>query len=98
MKEAIKKYLEQAIIKDIALRTKYDEKRLEDCVKHINDNARKVLKGSNGFIEDEKVYKWARDFYVDSDSTLGVDAFSSTPDTENNPKEEEVHDLQLSLL
>lgn len=62
MKDTIKKYFEEAIIDDEALKNAYDEKKLDDCIKYINDQARKYLKGKNGAIADEIVYKWARDF------------------------------------
>lgn len=62
MKEAIKKYFEEAITTDEALKNAYDEKKLDDCIKYINDQARSYLNGKNGAIEDTVVYKWARDF------------------------------------
>ena len=62
MKDAIKTYFEEAIKNDEALKNAYDEKKLDDCIKYITDQARKYLKGKNGAIADEVVFKWARDF------------------------------------
>lgn len=62
MKDAIKQYFEQAIVTDEALKNAYDEKKLDECIKYITEQAKKYLKGKNGAVADEVVYKWARDF------------------------------------
>lgn len=64
MKEAIKKYFEEQIIKDSALKEVYKENKLDDCIKYITEKTRKKLNGKSGAIEDSIVYKWARDFML----------------------------------
>lgn len=62
MKDVIKKYFEKAIETDEALKNVYDEKKLDACIKYIREQARKQAKNGCACIEDEVVYKWARDF------------------------------------
>lgn len=64
MKEAIKKYFEEQIKVDAALAEVYQETKLEGCVSYIQKQARKQISGTAGFIADEVVYKWARDFML----------------------------------
>lgn len=64
MKEAIKKYFEEQILSDSALKEVYQENKLDECIKYITEKARKKLNGKSGAIEDSIVYKWARDFML----------------------------------
>ena len=65
MKEQIKKYLDEQVQKNSALAGKYDAERLDKCIDYITEEARKYLNGSNGYVEDALVYKWARDYYLE---------------------------------
>ena len=94
MKDAIKKYFEEAIIDDEALKNAYDEKKLDDCIKYINDQARKYLKGKNGAIADEIVYKWARDFmYGDIAKTEEEAPGEETKETQTESVQEVAEDI-----
>lgn len=75
MKDALKKYFDDLIKNDTALKAVYTEGKLDECVSYIISQARKKLNNKNGYVEDSIVFKWARDFY------LGDTA-------EKNPKEE----------
>lgn len=44
---------------------KYDPKKLNDCVKHLVDVARKILDGNNGEVPDEVCFKICRDYFND---------------------------------
>lgn len=65
MEKIILDYLKKQCNEDIGLKNRFDEKYIKGCVSYINEQARKQIKGSSGFIADEVVYKWARDFFVD---------------------------------
>lgn len=62
--ERIKQYFEEIVKTDPAIAAVYDEKKLKDCCSYIHKQARKAISGSSGFIEDEVVFKWARDFML----------------------------------
>lgn len=65
MKDIILDYLKKQSEVDIGLKNNFDEKYINDCVDYICSQARKEIKGSSGYIADEVVYKWARDYFVD---------------------------------
>lgn len=65
MKDIILDYLKKQSKVDIGLKNNFDEKYINDCVDYICSQARKEIKGSSGYIADEVVYKWARDYFVD---------------------------------
>lgn len=65
MKDIILNYLKKQSKVDIGLKNNFDEKYINDCVNYICSQARKEIKGSSGYIADEVVYKWARDYFVD---------------------------------
>lgn len=90
MKEAIKKYFEEAIKTDEALAQVYDEKKLDKCMTYITDQARKHLGGKNGGIEDTIVYKWARDF-------MYGDIEKPAEDTQKDSVEKEVEKVSDSI-
>lgn len=62
--ERIKQYFEEIIKTDPAIAAVYDEKKLKDCCSYIFKQARKAISGSSGFVADEVVFKWARDFML----------------------------------
>lgn len=73
MKNAVKKYLEEQIKTDSALAEKYDGAKIDDCIKHIVECARKELGGNNGAIEDAVVYHWAREFFLEAETSVATE-------------------------
>ena len=61
----IQKYLEEQCKVDAYLAEKYKDTMLKGCVEYINEMARKELESKSGFLENEVVYHWAREYYVD---------------------------------
>lgn len=49
-----------------------EEKNLKDMAEYIKKNARKETKGSVAVIEDERVFKWAKDYFVKSNKELEI--------------------------
>jgi len=65
MKKIIQDYLESQLAFDSALRDKYDVKKMDKCIEYITSQAREELGGKNGAIPDEKVFHWAREYFLD---------------------------------
>ena len=65
MKKIIQDYLEEQIAFDTALRDKYSASAMDKCVEYITEQARKELNGKSGAIEDEKVFHWAREYFLE---------------------------------
>ncbi len=65
MKKIIQDYLEGQLAFDGALCDKYSASCMDKCIEYITDMARKELNGKNGAIPDEKVFHWAREYFVD---------------------------------
>lgn len=65
MKEKIMNYLEEQCKSDTYLAEKYKDSMINGCMKYIEDMARKELESKNGWIDDDVVYHWAREYYVD---------------------------------
>ena len=65
MKEKIQAYLEEQCKTDPCLAEKYKDTMINGCMKYIEDLARKELESKNGWIDDDVVYHWAREYYVD---------------------------------
>lgn len=64
MKEIIQEYLEETIKTDAALAEVYDASKMDECIKLINERAKKQPRSGNCVcIEDSVVFKWARDFF-----------------------------------
>lgn len=61
--ETLKQYFEIAIETDPALKEVYDEKKLDECGKYINNRARKLATSNMAMVESSVVFKWARDFF-----------------------------------
>lgn len=61
----IQKYLEEQCKVDAYLAEKYKDTMLKGCVEYINEMARKELESKSGFLENEVVYHWAREYFVD---------------------------------
>jgi hypothetical protein len=65
MKDVILDYLTNQCLKDDFLKKHFDKAKIDGCIEHLNAEARKVIKGKSGYIADEVVFKWARDYFVD---------------------------------
>lgn len=65
MEKIILDYLTNQCLKDDFLKKHFDKAKIDGCIEHINAEARKVIKGNSGYIADEVVFKWARDYFVD---------------------------------
>lgn len=65
MKDVILDYLTNQCLKDDFLKKHFGKAKIDGCIEHINAEARKVIKGNSGYIADEVVFKWARDYFVD---------------------------------
>ena len=65
MKEIIKNYLEEQCKVNPCLAEKYKDTLIDGCIEYINKMAREELKSQNGYIADEVVFHWAREYYVD---------------------------------
>lgn len=70
MIEAIKKYLENECKEDKALAEVYDESKLDECVKFIVDQVRRMSKGKNCAYDDATVFGWARHFFLDGPTNV----------------------------
>lgn len=49
-----------------------EEKNLKDMATHIKDKAKKQAKGGVAVIEDEVVFKWAKEYFIKSNKELGI--------------------------
>lgn len=89
LKEAIKKYLEEACKTDEALADAYKEDQIDACCDYIRSQARKEARGSCACIEDVIVYKWARDFMYGDIAEKDKKAIikAGKKDTSLNPNE-----------
>ena len=65
MKEIIKNYLEEQCKVDPCLAEKYKDTLIGGCVDYITKMAKEELNGKNGYLENEVVYHWAREYFVD---------------------------------
>lgn len=65
MKKIIQDYLEEQCAFDAALRDKYSASAMDKCIEYITEQARKELNGKSGAIEDEKVFHWAREYFLE---------------------------------
>jgi hypothetical protein len=67
MKEVILDYLKKQSKVDAGLQSNFigNEDKIDGCISYIQECARKELKSTSGFIQDEVVFKWARDYFND---------------------------------
>ena len=61
--QTLNQYFDIAIETDPALKEVYDEKKLDECGKYINNRARKLASNNMAMVESSVVFKWARDFF-----------------------------------
>lgn len=65
MKEIILNYLIEFSENDENFKTKFDQSLIDKVINYITNQAKEHLKGKNGAIEDDLVFKWARDYFND---------------------------------
>ncbi len=82
-----------------------DEKSIKGMVDYIKDTAKKQAKDGYCWVEDDKVYEWAKIYFDKSDDELGIKKVISisTPKIETKKKEiiPEINvygNIQLSLF
>lgn len=90
MKEIIKKYLERQCLTDEYLARLYKEECLESCIKYITNQARKKCeKGQTSIaIEDAVVFKWARDYFTESEYLRDQEEAHKEKEEKKNREEE----------
>lgn len=49
-----------------------EEKNLKDMAEHIRNKAKKQSSNGVAVIEDETVFKWAREYFIKSNNELGI--------------------------
>lgn len=91
MEKIILDYLKKQCNEDIGLKNRFDEKYIKGCISYINEQARKQLKGSSGYIADEVVYKWARDYFVD-------EIFKNKPEVKTEPEKTSVEEKETETV
>lgn len=69
MENIIRKHIEELCQAEghEALKENYEDSKqdIAGCVKYINEEARKVIKGQCGHVDDEIVYGWAVHYFVE---------------------------------
>ena len=69
MENIIRKHIEELCQAEghEVLKANYEDSKqdIAGCVKYINDEARKVITGQCGHVEDEIVYGWAVHYFVE---------------------------------
>lgn len=87
MKMVIKKYLDDAAIKDKALASVYDGAKVDECCSFIVDKVREDYIKANGrkdgglYADPDSIFKMARDFFIDGKAAI------KKPDTAETEEE-----------
>lgn len=99
MREVILDYLKKASQNDTGLKANFigNEDKIDGCVKYIQECARKELKSNSGFIQDEVVYKWARDYFNDKLYTKDTAKKDKVKNDEEETQNEEKTEKQKSV-
>lgn len=91
MKGIIKEYLESQARIDPCFKEKYDETQLDKCIDFIYEHAELLVTERTGKqcvqINDETVFKWARDFF--NDGTAALEAEKERKEEEEKKRREE---------
>lgn len=61
----VKKYLDDQVLRDEALRTLYVPSKIKDCFEYVREQAKKMAVNGCAMVEDSLVFKWARDYYLE---------------------------------
>jgi len=84
---AVKHYMEEQIGIDAALKAKYDETKIDNCVKYVTDKARKALNGNSGYLPPPNVYHWVREYFLEIMGT-DKDTYNKTVSKKETTTEE----------
>ena len=112
MSKIIKTYLDQRAKEDELFAKSYakENKSIEECVKYINQQARKRAENNVAMIEDAEVYGWAVHYYDEDDikvegavpqAQVTTSAPASAPSTttkQSKQKSKSADSLQLTLF
>lgn len=72
------------------------EKNLKQMAGYIKDNARKEASGNVAVIEDEKVFQWAKDYFIKSNEELGINKINNI--TEKTVLKDETADDEFGSI
>lgn len=61
----VKKYLDEQVRRDEALRTLYVPSKIKNCFEYVREQAKKMAVNGCAMVEDSLVFKWARDYYLE---------------------------------
>ena len=96
--EIIKRYLEEQIKQDAALRALYVPSKIKECFNFIKSQAQKKAVNGCAMIEDAQVFKWARDYYLgDLPKTADketVEVVQKKAEEEKKPEFEEINGVK----
>lgn len=71
MQEKIKQHLEERCKVDPCMAEKFNPEQLDDCWEFIVSMARDMAKDESAIaIEDDIVYKWARDYFIEGKAEM----------------------------
>lgn len=73
---------------DMDLHFLKEEKNLEDMAKYIRKLAKKSEVNGMAIIDDEEVYKWAKDYFIKSNKELGIEEKTKKEIKEKNKDSE----------
>ncbi len=93
--EPIKNFLLKAAKRNKQLETEIlnPDKNFEECLKYVKDQVQEALEGSlSGWIDDEKVYQMAQDYY------LGQPQEESLEEPQEEPQEEKQEEKQEDAM
>lgn len=69
-----------------------EEKNLKDMAEHIRNKAKKQATNGVAVIEDEIVFKWAREYFMKSNNELGIKKATVVKEKSNNIEKKENKD------
>lgn len=69
-----------------------EEKNLKDMAEHIRNKAKKQATNGVAVIEDEIVFKWAKEYFIKSNSELGIKKVAEAKAKPNNIEKKEEKD------
>lgn len=102
----VKKYMDEQVQRDEALRTLYVPSKIKDCFEYVREQAKKMAVNGCAMVEDSLVFKWARDYYLEelpkkaSKETVEIvsEKASATPDCETAKVSEDAVDKSEGVL
>lgn len=109
MSKIIKQYLDQRAKEDELFAKSYakEHKSLDECLKYINQQARKRAENNVAMIEDAEVYGWAVHYYDEDDikvegavpqAQVTTSVPSPAPTTKQSKPKSKPNAVQLTLF